>query len=245
MIEKLIIKAKSEPLCLLIDKYGVDVSQIKAVATGLRYTAVMLNNGNIGVCANLGNQVTLSEQELNNPDLDNIQHRILLNAYFGASLNYFDDGKKEGDIFDAINFKSYSTVVMIGLFRPVVKKFRDEGIPLSVFDISKNDPVLVPLTRQLSYLHKADAIILSSTTVFNNTFMSILQNVNVSCEIFMLGPSSIMSQEMLDYGNVRFIFGSVFKNFDEGVLIIIQNGGGTKEFQPLGRKVYLIYKIER
>ena len=239
MMDKSAIKTKVEPLRQLIDRYGFDFSQIKTIATGLRYSAVMLKNGNIGVCANLGNTVMISKKKFEKPDLDNIQHRILVNAYFNALLNDADDNKRSGDIFDVINFGSYKTIVMVGLFRPIVKKFRDNGILLHVFDVVKNDPTLTPLEQQSACLKKADAVILSSTTVFNNTFLNILKEVQVACDVLMLGPSSIMTREMFEYKNVRSIFGSVFNKFDEDVLKIIQGGGGTKDFQPLGRKVYL------
>lgn len=233
------IKTEIEPLLLLTDTYGVDVFQIKSIASGLRYSAVMLKNGNIGVCANFGNEIEDNPGKYSKLDLKNISHRIFLTAYFNALLNYTNDYKKSGDIFDIIDFRKYKDIVMIGLFKPIVRKFEEENISLSVFDYLKNDSVLISGSKKSDYLRKCDAVILSSTTIFNDTFKEIIKSLKEQCDIFMLGPSSIMSREIFDYWNIKIIFGTVFEKNDERIPDIIKNGGGTKYFQPYGRKVYL------
>jgi hypothetical protein len=60
-----------------------------------------------------------------------------------------------------------------------------------------------------------------------------------SCDIFLLGPSSIMNRDMFGYKNIKKIFGSIFKPDDKNVLNVIGNGFGTKKFLKYGRKVSL------
>lgn len=239
MRDKLIKDLNIEPLRLLFDKYGLDISQIISITTGARYSAVMLKNGNIGVCANFGNRIEHNIGKYSKLDLKNISHRIFLTAYFNALLNYTNDPKKGGDIFDIIDFRKYRNIVMIGLFKPIVRKFEEDKISLSVFDYLKDDSVLISGSKKSDYLKKSDAVILSSTTIFNDTFEEIIKSLKEQCDIFMLGPSSILSREIFDYWNIKIIFGTVFEKNDERILDIIKNGGGTKMFQPLGRKVYL------
>jgi len=52
----------------------------------------------------------------------------------------------------------------------------------------------------------------------------------------MLGPSSIMVPEMLQYKNIKMIFGATFEKNDTRVLDIIKNHGGTRQFLKLGGK---------
>lgn len=236
---KLIKDLNIEPLRLLFDKYGLDISKIISITTGARYSAVMLKNGNIGVCANFGNRIEDNPGKYSKLDLKNISHRIFLTAYFNALLNYTNDYKKGGDIFDIIDFRKYKDIVMIGLFKPIVRKFEEDKISLSVFDYLKNDSVLVSGSKKSDYLKKSDAVILSSTTIFNDTFEEIIKSLKEQCDIFMLGPSSIMNRKIFDYWDIKIIFGTVFEKNDERILDIIKNGGGTKYFQPYGRKVYL------
>ncbi|MCD4746110.1 MAG: hypothetical protein K8R58_07410, partial [Bacteroidales bacterium] len=73
-----------DPLKYLTEKYGIDVLSIKQIVFGKKYIAVMLNNGNIGVCATLLNKININIEDLNKHDINNFQHRIIINAYFNA-----------------------------------------------------------------------------------------------------------------------------------------------------------------
>jgi hypothetical protein len=229
-----------EPLELLFGKYGFEIDYIKQIVTGAKYSAVMLKNGNIGVCANLGNKVNTKKSNYTNLDLKNYSHRIVLNAYFTALLNYAVK-YKIGDIFEEIEFNKFNNITMIGLFKPLVEIFQRYGIPLTVFDYKKSDTILTSMSEQEQTLEKADAVILTSTSIFNLTFTNILDDINDNCDIFMLGPSSIMAEEILQYRNIKMIFGSTFDKFDERVLKIIDNDGGTRKFLKIGQKRITIF----
>ena len=229
----------NEPLKHFVEKYGVHVSNIKKIVCGRKYSAVLLKNGNIGVCANLLTNVEVKIEDLRRADLNKIEHRIILNAYFNANLNYLNNYKKKSDIFEAIDFKHYKNIIMIGLFKPILKNFDENNIKIQVFDLTKKSHKLMPIEKEMETIKKGDAIILSATTIFNNTFMEILNNSGVNCDIFLLGPSSIMNNDLFKYKNIKKIFGSIFESNDERVLNIIKQGYGTKQFLPFGKKVFL------
>ncbi|MCD4818561.1 MAG: hypothetical protein K8S23_07700 [Candidatus Cloacimonetes bacterium] len=231
MNEKII----SEPLESLLKNYRFEIDNIKKIVSGAKYTALLLKNGNIGVCANLGNQVQTKKNIYANFNLGNFSHRIVLNTYFNALLNY-SVKYETGDIFEKVNFKKFNNIAMIGLFKPIVKKFQQNKIPLTIFDYIKSDNILTSMSDQKQILKKADAIILTSTSIFNLTFLDIINEVNDNCCIFMLGPSSIMNKEILQYRNIKMIFGATFDKFDERILKIIENDGGTRKFLKLGYK---------
>jgi uncharacterized protein (DUF4213/DUF364 family) len=234
------LKTIPEPLQILTEHYGLEVSRIRRMATGRRYSAIELTNGNIGVCANLGREIKMSIGDLKRPDLNNREHRILANAYFAALLNYENDVAETGDIYDAVDFRKYRRIVMVGLFRPLVKKFQDENVPLAIFDNLKTDQDLSPLEYMSETLQTAAAVILSSTTISNNTFVNIIGKIQPDCDVFMLGPSSILNREILNYPGIVAIFGTIFKKSDGDVLELIRRGAGTQEFQPLGQKIYCL-----
>ncbi|MBE9468584.1 MAG: hypothetical protein IMY72_09760 [Bacteroidetes bacterium] len=227
-----------EPLKKLYSKFGVNVNNIQRVVYGDKYTAVVLKNGNIGLCANLNNKINFRLKDIERPDFDNFEHRIVLNAYFNAEFNYLNTYDKNIDIFDGIDFTKYNRLVMVGYFKPLLKKFRKNNIKVTIFDLFDRDDVITPMEKQLDYVKTADAIILTSTSIFNNTFLNIVNNSD-NCEIFLLGPSSIMHPSILEYKNVKTVFGSVFKKDDEKVLDIIKDGFGTQYFLPYGGKVSL------
>lgn len=228
-----------DPLKYLTEKYGIDVLSIKQIVFGKKYIAVMLNNGNIGVCATLLNKININIEDLNKHDINNFQHRIIINAYFNAVLNYTNDYKNNIDIFDAVNFKSYKNLVMIGYFKPLIRKFNIENIKFSIFDKSTNNGDEISMEKQMEYVAEADAIVLTGTSIFNGTFMNIIKNTSKHCNIFLLGPSAIMSKDIFEYKNVKMIFGSVFEKNDHRVIDIIKEGFGTRHFLRFGKKVYL------
>ena len=228
-----------EPLKHYVQKHGVDTANIDKIVCGRKYSAVLLKNGNIGVCANLDNQVDIEIEELKTPDLKRIQHRIILNAYFNGLLNDLNSYEKTVDIFDDIDFKRYNNIVMVGLFKPILAKFNRDHIQINVFDMIKEHDELLPIKNEVKYIKKADAIILSATTIFNGTFVDIVNQTIDNCDIFLLGPSAIMDNDMFGYKNIKRIFGAIFKPGDQNVLDTIRNGFGTKKYLPYGRKVCL------
>jgi len=229
----------TDPLILLKDTHGYDPGEIRKVNCGSKYLAVLLKNGNIGVCSTLNKVYYIDNSDIVSPGLVKVKHRILLNAYYCAKLNYLRKYNAEYDIFDKIKFNKYSFIVMTGYFGPLIKKFQKENIELHVFDKQIEHNTIVSMAKQAEYLSKADVLVLSATTIFNNSFCEQLENTNKDCDIYLLGPSSIMSEKILAYPGIKSIFGSVFNNNDLRVLEQIKLGGGTKSFSAFSKKVFL------
>ena len=227
-----------EPLAFFFDKYGYDDHAVQKIVTGKRYSAVMRKDGRIGVCATLGHPVSPVVHAFrdNGPDLTDVCHRILFTAYLNAGLNYRSSESPAGDIWDVIDFSKKKNIVMVGLFKPIVQKFERHGVPLEIFDMRKADGVLTDMAHQKERLSVAQAVILTATSVFNETFMQTLTATPEQCRIYLLGPSAIMAPEMLAYRNIKMIFGATFERNDERVLSVIENNGGTKQFLKFGAK---------
>jgi len=229
----------ADPLKYYLAKYCPDTSLIKEMVFGDKYTAVMLTDGRIGVCANLDGKIKVDPGELGNMDLSNVSHRIAANAYLNAFLNYRNEYHDTKDIFDEVDFSIYQHIVMIGYFESLYHKLRAEGISASIFDIHKSDDQIKRMDEQLETVVQADAIILTATSLYNNTFQKIIRISKLKTDIFLLGPSSMLDTEMLNYRNMRYVFGSIFTRNDQQVLRLIQDGAGTKDFMPFMKKVYI------
>ncbi len=205
---------------------------------GSKYIAATTARGNIGVCATLG--VSVDSDCNQNLDFSMVNHRIVANALVNSVVNYGCRIDGYGDIFDAVNFDRYRSIVMIGYFGPLVNKFKGGGIALNVFDIDQREVPVIPMALQAEYLSKADCVILTSTSISNNTFDGIVRNTPLASDIFMLGPSTPMDDALFGYPNIKGLFGSVFKPFDESTLRVIAEGGGTCIFKRYMDKVYRI-----
>ena len=234
---------KTEPLEFLLAKHNFEINAIGKIVTGEKYTAILLKNGNIGVSANLGTKVNTIIEKYKSLSIDNHAHRIVLNAYFNALLNNSHELLNEGDIFDVIDFEAYKNIIMIGLFKPIVQKFEKTGIPIHIFDYRKENEALISMKNQQKFLKEADSVILTSTSIANNTFLEIVNSTKQNCDIFLLGPSSIITNEMFNYNNIKMIFGTCFSKYDERVLKIIDEDGGTRDFSKFASKKYISHRF--
>lgn len=229
-----------DPLFHYSHKVGYDPELIEKIVTGERYTATLLKNGNIGVCANLTTDFTIDTVIPNQIDISSTADRIIYTAYINASLNYDNTYDQKLDIFQAIDFKGYQNITMIGYFIPLVKKFDDVGIGLSIFDRAMEDERLLPESEKEEYVGNADCLIVSGTTIQNGTFSHLLSQTKDNCDIFLLGPSSIMHEDMFNHTTIKGIFGAIFEKNDERVLEQIEKGCGTRGFIKFGQKVVYI-----
>lgn len=231
-------KKMIDPLTYFYKNIPFDIKKIKRLVTGRKYVMIELENQQIGVCATLNHQVDFQVNRNHNINLKNISHRIVYNAFLNATLNYLNKFEEEKDIFDRIDFDKYKKVVMIGYFGSLAEKFKKASIELTIFDKEDKGVNLPDMKYQIDSVKKADALILTSTTVFNNTFVDLVSSTH-HCDTFMLGPSTILNRKMFEYPDINYIFGAIFNNCADELASIIEQGYGTKSFLHLMKKVYL------
>ena len=219
----------------LLEQEKFDEKNIKAVIKGERYLLVKNNDGNIGVAAVLGEDI--SKINISKPDLSSVADRIFLTAYFNSIFNTEKKALSDGDLLQVIDFHNYDNIVMIGYFKPVIEKMSSIGLNVAVFDL-RDDAVSLPLSEQKDYLKRADAVILSATSIFNGTFDEIITNTNG--DTFILGPTSILHEKFFEYKPVKGIFGSIFEPDDNRVENAVADGWGTRQFLKFGKKVSLL-----
>ncbi|MBW1644885.1 MAG: hypothetical protein JRJ56_00915 [Deltaproteobacteria bacterium] len=229
----------TDPLQQLLAAYGFAPGEIRRLVAGGRYCAVQLADGQLGVCATLGNLVPAKPAELEPLDLGNLGHRIVLNAYFNARLNHRAPAGDHRDITEAVDFTTARAPVMIGLFRPVVARLAAMGVKPAVFDPRHPltaSPFLVPVDRQEEYLRRADKVIISATTIFNRTFTELAAAAGPEAEIYLLGPSTPLAAELFAAPRLQALFGVVFQPDDRRVLEAVAAGRGTRSFIRFARK---------
>lgn len=232
----------AEPLTFLYKKYGIDFGEIEKLVSGDQYSAVLLKNKSLGVCANIDKPINTDLSVYQVIDLEKIQDRIFLNAYYNAKFNNNETFKGK-DLFEIINIKFYEKVVVIGNFFPIVAKFKRLNIKYNIFDLKENFDYLTSMSKQMDFLQKADCVILTATTIFNKTFMDICANTKNNCHIFLLGPSTPMTLEMFNYRNIKHLFGTSFQSEDSRVLDLIEKNKGPREFLKYGDKTMILEKL--
>ncbi len=232
-----------EPIRYFLNKEGFNRDEIRDWVIGEKYVGIMHRSGHIGVCATLGTDVRDDLLSGNKPDTTNPSHRIILNAWFNSVCNYRQSYDDIIDIFDSIDFTKQGKIVMVGYFESLYEKFRRCSIDLEVFDIQKESNILTGLNKFEKSLFEANTIILSGTTIFNNTFLDVIGKSSGEANIFLLGPSNILSEEMFKYKNVKVVFGSLFEPGDRQLFDKIRAGKGTRGFIDNLKKVYITRDI--
>lgn len=228
-----------EPLEYFLGKEGFDRSAIAEWVIGDMYVGVLNTDGQVGVCATLGTEMNDRLFYEGDPDINDPVHRIILNAWFNSICNYRQEYADITDIFDSIDFSEKPDIVMVGYFESLFEKFSKAAINLQVFDIQKESHVLTDLSVFGKAVQKCQTMILTGTTIFNNTFLDIVNHTSDNCTIYLLGPSNILSEDMFNYRNVSLVFGSVFDKNDTRVFKKIKEGHGTRSFLDYLDKVYI------
>ncbi|HPE85757.1 MAG: hypothetical protein EOL88_12290 [Bacteroidia bacterium] len=227
-----------EPLELFYDSIPYDPTTISRAEVGNCYIAIQLKNGRTGVCSTLLDPPVDVNPCTFQPDLRNPQHRMVYNAWLNAMIN--DDCRccGSGDIFEVVAFNRDLPTVMVGFFKPLVAKIDTLTSSLRVFDHALCHPRLDTMEQLPDAMAEAKQIILTSTTIFNRTFLKILAMNLHHVPVFLLGPSTIMHDAMFCYPDIAGLFGTLFSLYDSRVLDTIQEGGGTRDFNIFARKVF-------
>lgn len=233
------MEVMKEPIEYFFERDGYTRSKIAEWVIGDKYVGIMNSDGHIGVCATLGTKMDEGLFLHDKPDINNPVHRIILNAWFNSLNNYTETYDDISDIFDGVNFRSKGKIVMVGYFESLYQKFTRESIDLEVYDIQKESSVLSDIKGFNRAAGNCDTMILTGTTIFNNTFREVISKTGESCDIYLLGPSNILSREMFKYRNIKIVFGSVFRKNDRRVFDRISEGRGTKGFLEYLDKVYI------
>ena len=221
---------------------------------GLGYTAVNLSDGGIGLsythfedkksCMLLNkhidyeNQpaVQLLEKIKSDHPLERSMALALVNALnHNAALEYPED-KKNQMMFEQFKIGAGSRVAMVGYIGPLVDLLEQKKAEVEVLDSSRDMGETKEFYARLG--NWADVLLLTSTSILNNTTEEILQNVHQKVKTIMLGPSTPMVAAAFDHLPVHMLAGTVPMD-TENILKAIRHGMGTPVLQKYSRKSYL------
>ncbi len=229
--------------------------KIDMLCLGLGYTAVTLSDGGIGLAythfedkkscmllnkhVNYENQpaVQLLEKIKSDHPLEKSMALALVNALnYHEALGYPED-KKNKIMFDKFQIGAGSRVAMVGFIGPLVELLKQKKADVDVLDRSRNMGQKESFYARLG--NWADVLLLTSTSILNNTTEEILQNVHQKVKTIMLGPSTPMVAAAFENLPVHMLAGTVPID-TENVLRAIRHGMGTPVLQKFSRKSFLI-----
>ena len=127
-------------------------------------------------------------------------------------------------------------VAMVGFFGPMVRNFEKTGVLLEILDISRG------LGKKKEFYDKlmnwAQVLLLTSTSILNNSTEEILAHTGKKIKTVMLGPSTPMVTQAFEHLPVHMLAGTVPVD-KEKTLKAIRHGMGTPVLHKFSRKVFM------
>ena len=228
---------------------------IEILCLGLGYTAATLSDGGIGLaythfedkksCMLLNKHidyegqpaVQLLEKIKSDHPVERSMALALVNALNHKDALEFPEDRKNKIMFDKFNIGEGTRVAMVGFIGPLVDLLKQKRASVEVLDTSRNMGQKQEFYAKLG--NWADVLILTSTSILNNTTEEILQHVSPTVKTVMLGPSTPMVAAAFRHLPVHMLAGTVPID-KEDVLKAIRHGMGTPVLQKFSRKSFLI-----
>ncbi len=225
---------------------------MEQLCLGLGYTAVSTSDGGLGVAYSYfdSKNTCMMHKNYDDPEgkpaiglLEKILSDIPLQRTMAlATINAlnFDTARslpEEPDnkiLLDNLGVGPGATVAMVGAFNPLIHLIEKRGAELAVYDTGKqigNKKIFYEKLKQW-----AKVLILTSTSLLNNTTEEILSQVGRETKTVLLGPSTPMVREIFAPWRINFLAGTVPID-KEATFRVIRHGTGTPVIQKFGRKV--------
>lgn len=229
-------------------------ARVADVRIGLGYTAVMLTDERMGVaytfhedakpgCSVFHGLRPLSGQQASEllillESSDPIEAGVGL-ACANALANRSDDGLLDGDILNHLDLKSTDRVGMVGYFGPLVETLKKRAQPLTVFERNrKPHGEIRPAEEAKEILPQCQVALITATSIINRTIDDILWLAKECREVAVLGASTPILPEVFSTATVTMLSGVLVKE-TAGVLQVVSEGGGMRQFSPYVNKVCL------
>jgi len=239
-------------------RYFSDKSQktrVDLLCLGLGYTAVVTSDGGIGMaytyfedkksCMALNEAIdyedrpaaALLEKIRSEHPLERSMALAVVNALNHENALKLPEDKDNTILFKSFRLEPDANVAMVGYFGPLVKRLEAKKVPLEILDVSRS------LGERKDFYAKlngwADVLLLTSTSILNNTTEEILSHLHEKVKVALLGPSTPMVAEAFAHLPVHMLAGTVPLERDN-IIKAVRHGMGTPVLQRFSRKSFLL-----
>ena len=222
------------------------------VRIGLGYTAVLLDNGHMGVAytfhwdptrgcsAFKGLRPLAGRRALELlamfESTDKIESAVAL-ATSNALSNTLKEDCLKGDTLEYLDLHPDDRVGMIGYFAPLISVLRNKISSLMVFE-QKEMPThdVLPEEEVYGNLPHCQIAFITATSILNHTIDSILDAAQSCREVVLLGASTPLIPEVFKGTPVTVLSGVVVTR-PEHIMRIVSEGGGMRFFKNNIQKV--------
>jgi len=233
---------------------------VEDLRVGLCYTAVLLNDGQLGLaytfpsrgtshsCCNsleAGSLKGKNAQEIIPYALsDNLSASSVGIATINALVNHKIENAIEGDILKVMDTHKSDTVGMIGFFGPLIDPLKKSVKKVYIFEEKgiSTHPDVYPSEKTTEILPQCDVIIVSATTLINKTIDSLFSLAKNARETILLGATTSLLPHIFIKRGVTILSGIQVLDKNR-VLQIVSEGGGMRDFKKSIKKVNVLLKL--
>ena len=147
--------------------------------------------------------------------------------------------QEESDALALMNLSSKDHVAMVGLFRPLVPRIEQTGAKLIIMEQNKALPNILSFKSRGNILRTCTVVIITATSILNNTLETILNDLGNPRWVGILGPSTPVCRDIFAGTPVTHLGGSVVLD-QQKVMQIVSEGGGTPSMRPCLRFVNVV-----
>lgn len=149
----------------------------------------------------------------------------------------------ETDSFDTVELTKDSVVVVVGALVPILRKALKEGCELYILE---KDPStlkrqelehFVEADRFPEVVPKATHLIITGTTLINDTLDGLLEAAPEDADIIVTGPTSSMIPDVFFRHKVKKLGGDIVRNPNECLDILAEAGSGYHLFGKSTEKI--------
>jgi uncharacterized protein len=140
------------------------------------------------------------------------------------------------DAFDDIEIDTEKKAVVVGALAPVVKKLIAAGAKFHILEMDpstlkeKEKAYFIEADRAREFVPGADLLVITGTTVLNDTLPGLLDMAKPGAQIIVTGPTASMLPDAFFSRGVTVLGGIVVTKADELLDIISEGGSGYHFF---------------
>ena len=231
---------------------------IEYLCLGLGYTAVTTSAGDLGLAYTYFDHKTactlvreyhdfegrpaselLALIHSENP-LERSMAMALINALSLPDLAQLPPDRDNTILFDALGIGPSAKVAMVGFFKPLVAVLKSKGAAVEVIDEFRSMGQKEAFYEKLGQW--ADAAIVTSTSLLNNTFEEIMPHMAKDVRAALVGPSTPMvAGAFSDWTAIKALAGTVPLD-NAQILKSVRHGLGTPYLHKYSKKATLLIK---
>jgi len=243
---------------------------ISEVRIGLYLTAVKLSDGSIGVAGTLkgeahhcvkekrdfngftptkitGKRVIDLFETPKNTGIINSLRIAVLNA---ISSTFISNGKykviENSDPIELVDLTPRKTITIVGAFHSYIQKISGTDNQLYVLEFDENTLTdehkkhFIPAEEYHKIVPVSDVVIITGSTLVNNTVDGLLSVVSPNTQLIVTGPSSSLIPDLLFQNKVSILGGTRITN--PGLLfdLVSESGTGYHLFKYCAQKICIL-----